>query len=291
MKDNRKSIISILLLLCLILIPSSTYIGYKYGFKKGYQEHVRKIKLKKGKKGREGIREGIKGPVKKKKVKFKESKKEGHIKKEKKKLTCEVAKKDFLGFISYLEKKDYIRQYCKKRDLKEIFSDIILRLSSNPPSVQEDAVSKNLIKNIYHFFRILSSDELKLIKEIIRNENDQLEYICRCYYTWLVSQDRCPDTYGFLPTLDTAYKYAVFFLNTIGGRSYLFRRSNKIRLIATYYSLLIIDQMKKRGRNIYGINIYPIAERLKDEIKRYPDLLFQKKYIEELDLIIGGRNG
>jgi len=291
MKDSKKSIIGILLLICLILIPSSTYIGYKYGFKRGYQEHVRKIKIKKEEKGKGGIKEGIEVLVKRKKVKFKESKKEKQVKKEKKRLTCEVAKKDFLDFISYLERRDYIRQYCKKRDLKEVFSDIILRLSSNPPVVQEDSVSENLVKNIYHFFRILSSGEIGLIKEIIKNEGDQLEYICRCYYTWLISQDECPDTYGFLPTLDTAYRYAAFFLNTIGGRSYLFRRSNKVRLIVTYYSLLIVNQMNKRGRNIYGINVYPIAKRLKDEIKRYPDLLFQKDYIEQLDLIIGGRNG
>jgi hypothetical protein len=74
-------------------------------------------------------------------------------------------------------------------------------------------------------------------------------------------------------------------LNTNGGRACLFRRSPGLRLLVTYYSILIIHRADKKGYNTYGIDIFPFIDSLRDEISRYPDFQFQKDYMEKLNEI------
>jgi hypothetical protein len=79
------------------------------------------------------------------------------------------------------------------------------------------------------------------------------------------------------------YHYAGFFLNTIGGRSYLFRRPLGLRLLCSYYSLLILQEADKQGRNSYGIDALPFIAPLAREIALYPDFRFKQTYLKNLE--------
>ena len=273
MKRVNKISLTWLFIIILPLITASIYLGYRYGYKKGLEIGIKKDKY---------LTRLQKQPEKEAKQKSikEEIEKRQRIKT---KLNCEEARQNILDFLSYLNQKKYIQKYCKE-DIKQKIKSIIKNLSKNPPlPIGEAARNDIMIKNIYHFFRVLSIDDLQLIKAILKNESDELEYIMKWYYTWFTHKEKCPDQYGLLPSMDVAYKYASFFLNTIGGRAYLSRRSNQIKLLVTYYSILIIHSMNKEGKNRFGIDIYPIICTLKSELTEYSKLKFQIDYITTLN--------
>ena len=280
---NKKVQINLIveLFLILLLLAAGSYLGYKYGYKKGLKTKKREHLIYKT----ERLEKKIVPEISKQVIPEQEKKK----KIEKlivSRLSCKKLQQNILDFLSYLDKKEYIKKHCKNKDIKSKISSIIQKLSKNPPvPIGESIRNDIMIKNIYHFFRILSFDDIQMIKEILKNESNELEYIMRWYYMWLVQKDKCPDPYRLTPSMNIAYKYAAFFLNTIGGMSYLFRRSNQIRLLITYYSILIIYKMDMEEKNRYGINIVPIIHKLKEELEKFSELKFQDYYITTLNKI------
>ena len=112
-----------------------------------------------------------------------------------------------------------------------------------------------------------------------------MEINLEIFYRWAMAGDRCPDNLGLRPPFEVLYKYAGFLLNTIGGRAYLLRRSPPLRLVLTYYCLLIVHEADKRGKNNYGIDPFPFLLLLREEISHYPDLEFQSEYLQTLERI------
>ena len=78
------------------------------------------------------------------------------------------------------------------------------------------------------------------------------------------------------------YNYAGFFLQSMGGRSYLFRREPGIRMLTLYYSLLVLDQANRAGLNAEGIDIGPPVEALIREIRYSRRLSGRLQYIQTL---------
>ena len=68
-----------------------------------------------------------------------------------------------------------------------------------------------------------------------------------------VTRSPCPSS-GFTIT-------PVFFLNTLGGRSYMLRRESKLRMLVSYYAILIVDRANDEKFNRYGIDV-PAVYRL-----------------------------
>lgn len=203
---------------------------------------------------------------------------------------CSEAKGELLEFFRYLDGQHYVKRLNSNTNTYDTFKDLIGTLSANPPVPAGEGIDTRLItKNIFHFFRILNRKDLRLIREIIEKENDSLEINMPLFYVWLTGRgsNPCPDQDGIRPPFDTLYRYAGFFLNTIGGRAYLFRRATKFRLLVSFYSLLIIHEADKQGTNTLGIDIFPLLEPLGDEISLYPDLYFKDQYLEKLDEISG----
>ena len=85
--------------------------------------------------------------------------------------------------------------------------------------------------------------------------------------------------------MEVVYQYAGFFLNTIGGRAYLLRRTPSVRLLVSYYCILIIHEMDKEGKNHLGIDILPFVTTLKQEIGHYSEFKFLRKYLGQLNRI------
>jgi hypothetical protein len=189
-------------------------------------------------------------------------------------------------FFAYLNKQAYVQQIKKDVDTYERFKALIKYLSSNLPiPAGEQRNGEVMKKNIFFFFRTLKGDDLRLIKEIMSHEADTLEMNLDILFKWAMMGNQCPDPEKIRPSLETLYHYAGFFVNTIGGRAYLFRRPTHLRLIYTYYSMLIIYEADMAGQNRYGIDIAPqIAPIIKD-IGANMDLLFKDEYINKLNNI------
>jgi hypothetical protein len=205
-------------------------------------------------------------------------------KRENQKEYCKRIEKDVRDFFAYLNTRNYIRHIEEGNDTFDHFKKIVSRLASKLPiPAGESADSTVLNSNIYHLFRVLDKRDIRLIREVLANESETLEMNVELFYRWLTLGDRCPDSEGFRPSQEAVYHYAGFFLNTIGGRSYLFRRPLRLRLLGTYYSLLIVHEADKEGRNLYGIDPFPNIAPLAKEMALYNGFRFQQAYLEKLE--------
>ncbi len=199
---------------------------------------------------------------------------------------CPKIEKGMAEFFHYLDQKKYVQRLDPNRDSYARFKDILKRSAARPPiPAGEGTDPKILIKNLYHFFHVLGRKDLKLIRMVMANEKDSMEYNLTMFYRWITLDDRCPDPEGLRPSMSVRYQYAGFFLNTTGGRAYLFRRTQGLRLLAGYYCILIVHEADKKGLNSYGIDVLPHITPLKKEISRYSEFDFQREYIEELNRI------
>lgn len=196
---------------------------------------------------------------------------------------CQRIQEDLKEFFAYLEKKDYIRELELGEDLFTHFSTLISGLSSHPPVPAGEGFNYDImIQNIYHLYRTLGLQNLKLITTIAEQEADAMEVNLALFYRWLLSGDTCGRREGLPPPLDITYRYAGYLINSIGGRSYLFRRENRLRLLLTYYSILVIHEADTRKLNSFGIDITPHLEPLAGEIENCHLLYFRKEYAGKL---------
>ncbi len=199
---------------------------------------------------------------------------------------CTKIEKEMEEFFHYLDQKPYVKYLDPNRDSYARFKYMLKRSSARPPiPAGEGTDPKILIKNLYHFFRVLGHKDLKLIRKVMVNEQDTMEYILAMLYRWITLDNRCPDPEGLRPSAAERYLYAGFFLNTTGGRAYLFRRTQSVRLLANYYCVLIVHDADKKGENRYGIDVLPYISQLKNEIDRYSEFDFQREYLEDLSRI------
>jgi hypothetical protein len=196
---------------------------------------------------------------------------------------CGEIEKSFRELFAYLSQEAHIQDQATDIDIYDRFKTILAKLSSQPPiPAGEGMDSLTMIENVYHFYRVLDEEEIRLIRQILKDEADSIETDLRTLYEWLMPTRPCPNVEGTRPSLDVLYPYAGYFLNTIGGNAYLFRRSTPVRLLVSYYSVLILHAADKKGENTYGIDVFPEITRLAKEISAYPGFQLQNTYIQQL---------
>ena len=199
---------------------------------------------------------------------------------------CDLINQHVQDFFQYLDTKKYIQRLELGQTTDARFKQIMERLSAKPPIPAGEGVDPAImVKNIYFFCRALDKKDLRLIKQVVANDRDTLEDNAGMFYQWLMLGNSCKNPGGVRPSFDVLYRYAGFFLNTTGGRAYMFRRGLKVRLLAAYYSVQIIYQADKAGRNTYGINVLPYVKLLMEEMGNYPDLSYKETYLETLTKI------
>ena len=133
-----------------------------------------------------------------------------------------------------------------------------------------------------HFFRVMGKKRVNLTRDVLQNEGEILESAMQTFYLWATDETADKQKTG-QPTLKTMYTYSGFFLNTLAGKSYLLRRNSKIRLLTTYYSVLILDRANDEQLNPAGIDIRPHIEFLLNDLQNQIGLIHQKQYLSELE--------
>lgn len=170
-----------------------------------------------------------------------------------KKVTAQAA-----AFFQYLDSKAYLIWPGINMRAEELFDDVFKRLAANPPTnVGEMDNLYGLMRNVTHFYRILGKERIDLIKEILTSESAVVEPAMSVLFTWMTVCDQVNRKTGEPVKLNTLYQYASFFLNTLGGRSYLLRRDSKLRMLVNYYALRILDMANDARLNAYGLDIRP----------------------------------
>jgi len=198
-------------------------------------------------------------------------------------IACDELQRQMKAFFSYLDKQDYILSHGLEGGTWSLFLEILDELSANPPLVTGEMKDfSNLIRNVAHFYRVLGRERVELITEVVQHESEIIESVMETLFAWLTSGERCQYQIQGLPSLEVLYEYAGFFLNTLAGRSYLLRRNSKIRILTSYYAVLILDKANEETLNPYGIDIRPHIDFSLYDINNQRGLIHQKKYRAEL---------
>ena len=196
---------------------------------------------------------------------------------------CKQLTSQMVAFFQYLDSKSYlIWPGVNNMRAEELFEEIYKKLAANPPiNVGEMEDLSSLVANVTHFYRVLGKDRIDLIKEILSSETAVTEPAMAVAFAWLTSCKSERMVKG-QPNLNSLYPYACFFLNTLGGRSYLLRRDSKLRMLITYYSLLVIDMANDAKLNSYGLDIRPHLHYLFFDINTQKGLMYRERYLTKL---------
>jgi len=188
-------------------------------------------------------------------------------------------------FFSYLDGRNYVKSYRLQEDTYPHALGIISKLTEKPPVVTGETRDIYLLaRNMAHFYRVIGRRDIRLIKDVLSHEREIVEPAMEMFYEWMMGA--VEGEKGDLSlTIENVYDYGAFFLNTVSGKAYLLRRQSRIRMLMTYYSILIVDRANALGANRYGIDILPALELLKDDMNSYTDLEYRQKYIERLTAI------
>ncbi|WP_028578960.1 hypothetical protein [Desulfogranum japonicum] len=197
--------------------------------------------------------------------------------------TCNGLANDLHAFFLDLDSKPYIQSYGLKTSTQEHFIMLLKKLLETPPVVTRETDDLyTILTNMAHFFRIMGKDNISLSKAVLGHEREKIEDVFKNLYTWAIYGNCSQKTFELTAPLEELYEYAGFFLNTMGGRSYLFRRDSRSRILINYYAVLITDQMQKRGRNRHGINIAQSIPLLINEIESSNQLIYKEQYLDTL---------
>ena len=139
-----------------------------------------------------------------------------------------------------------------------------------------------MVRNVAHFYRVMGKKPIYLTREILQNESEVIEPVMQTFYRWYTTDEGGKSALGGRPSPEIMYEYAGFLLNTLGGRSYLLRRSPKVRALTTYYCVLALDRANDEELNSKGIDIRPYMKSSLMEIKNQIGLIYQKEYIAKL---------
>ena len=187
------------------------------------------------------------------------------------------------AFFGYLDSRPYLAERNLDGGSAGFLRQCATDLISHPPvNIAEMRDMSRLVKNVTHFYRLLGRDRLMLAKEIMDEETRVLEPAMALFYTRLVT---CGQPFPGLEKpfpIERLYDYAGYFLNTLGGRSYLLRRESKVRMLVNYYSILIVDRANDEKFNAYGIDLRPYIDYLFYDISNQKGLAYRERYLTRL---------
>jgi hypothetical protein len=186
-----------------------------------------------------------------------------------------------VAFFTYLDNRGYVKALQLEGGTYAQYAAAVDDLSAKLPAVTGETDSLyTTLRNVSHFYRALGKERTTLVIEVLRNETEILESAMRLFFTWYTGP---AGTLKGRPSLPVMYEYAGFFLNTLGGRSYLMRRDSKVRLLTMFYCLLVLDRANDLKLNPNGIDIRPPLALLTPEMRSHRGLVYRSRYLAELE--------
>ncbi|MFT5728590.1 MAG: hypothetical protein ACI8PB_002744 [Desulforhopalus sp.] len=192
--------------------------------------------------------------------------------------------KELDNFYTHLDAQQYMQNFTLEESSKNHFSKLIQKLIDNPPIVARETDDLfTLLKNTAHFFRVIGKDNILILKGILDREKNSFETILQSFYQLTYKPEYLQKAYSISLDTDALYDYAGFFLNTMGGRLYLFRRDSNSRMAVSFYAILIIDRANNSGNSRHGIDIRPAVDSLIEEIENGgKNLQLRDSYLDTL---------
>ena len=189
-----------------------------------------------------------------------------------------------MAFFSYLDGREYIAAYDPENGAYQEFRRVLEMLSSNHPVIAGETDTLHVLyKNMSYFFRVLGLKRINLIKDILNNESEIIESVAETFYSWFTIDYGINELNKDRPALQVLYNYSGYFLTTLSGKSYLLRRQPKVRLLTTYYCILILDRANDLYLNSEGIDIRPHITTLISDISNQIGLMNKAQYTAELE--------
>lgn len=197
-------------------------------------------------------------------------------------------------FFTHLDEQEYIKGYRLEGGTYRHFLGIASKLSSHPPVASGETDDLLALRsNITHLFRVMGKEDVSLVLDVLSHEEEQgIEDAMEALYEWGVRETRKKGGAVGAGRGDL-YEYAVFFLNTVGGRGYLLRRESPVRILLTYYSIITIDRANTERKNYHGVDIQPYLGLLIDDLEWHQGLEQKDEYLARLKAIRAktGRKG
>jgi hypothetical protein len=198
-------------------------------------------------------------------------------------MKCEELEDALRTFCLYLDAGETFRSQKTHRDSWALFTSILESLERRPPVMSAESYRPSVIvENSFYFFRLLGKEKIDIVREVIKFESDLAEPLMGIMYYWLMTGRRCDKLPSPTATLKVMYQYAGFFLNTLGGHSYLYRQYSRIRLLTIYYSILVIHEANMRELNEVGLDLRFFLPLIFQEIQSRNDLLYVEDYLQTL---------
>ncbi len=188
------------------------------------------------------------------------------------------------AFFARLDQEDYIINLNLEGGSKAYFTTIINKLLANKPTITRETDNLlSILQNAAHFYRVLGEKNILILKKIMALEKGQLEPVLADFYSLILHRDECQYIhYPIQLPMEDMYSYSTFFLNTLGGQAYLFRREPAFRTLVKYYCVLVMDLANMKNANPLGIDIrYPINS-LIEEMTATSGLEDKDKYLDNL---------
>ncbi|MBN2467959.1 MAG: hypothetical protein JXD19_07380 [Deltaproteobacteria bacterium] len=200
--------------------------------------------------------------------------------------SCEDLKHQVLTVFAYVETREYLPHPHLEQNVRGFYNAVMATLAQNPPIASELLLDFDaLLQNVLHFYRVLGKKNVHVIRNLLAREDRNLEMILNVFFEYFRACEASRDEEIFVPPFAVQYEYAAFFLNTLGGRSYLFRRNSHLRILVTYYAVLVLHEANEKILNRHGIDIRPHLYRVIEEIEARTDLSLQKNYLGKLSSI------
>jgi hypothetical protein len=191
--------------------------------------------------------------------------------------------RQIMAFFSYLDEQPYIQAYNFEGGSYLQYQIAVKNLSSKPPIIAGEMQSLySMALNVAHFYRVMGKKRVFVTREILQNESEIIESVMKTFNMWYTMNGPGKASLAGRPSPEIMYEYAGYVLNTLGGRSYLLRRSPKVRALITYYSVLALDRANDNELNSKGIDIRPYIKSSLMEVKNQIGLIYQKEYITKL---------
>jgi len=198
-------------------------------------------------------------------------------------MKCEELEDSLRAFCRYLDAGETFRSQKTHRDSWALFTSILESLERRPPVMSAESYRPSVIvENSFYFFRLLGKEKIDIVRDVIKFESDLAEPLMGIIYYWIMTGRSCDKLPSPSAALKIIYKYAGFFLDTLGGHSYLYRQDSRIRLLTVYYSILVIHEANMRELNEVGLDLRYFLPNIFQEIQSRNDLLYAEDYLQTL---------